>query len=272
MTGSPNSSGSPMMLRSQCRAELVPNHYYLSYYSIWFILLICLATHYLIYVQYILPMAAKIDETLKLNDQVQKNFENCLNKKEATELVERRLSIYDADKTNLADYALESGGATIVTTRCTKSYLERNIQYSIDGLLPVFFTSNSPRVVIQPSVIPGECWSFAGSEGVLVVQLSRTIIPTAFTYEHIRREISPDLHIESAPKHFRVKSLKDANDKDGLLLGEYEYSRDGPSLQQFRVQNPNPIPTRFIELIVQSNHGELQYTCLYRFRVHGIKY
>lgn len=263
-----------MMLRSQCRSspdlylphQCSPSRPYL----IWLVLAVCLATHYLIYVQYILPMATRIDESYNLSVKLKEDYDNCL--KHSERIVKRQLDLYDADKTNQADYALESSGATIVSTRCTKSYLEKNIQYSIDGLLPVFFTSNSPRVVIQPSIMPGECWSFAGAEGVLVVQLSRTIIPTSFTYEHIRRELTPDLHIDSAPKHFRVKSLKDANDREGSLLGEYDYDKDGDPLQQFQVQNPNPMPTRFIELIIQSNHGELQYTCLYRFRVHGEKY
>lgn len=222
------------------------------------------------YIQYILPLAAKIDDSLDISAQIKRDYDSCLRKTE--QLIKREIEVYDADKTNLTDYALESSGATIVSTRCTESYLDKNIQYSVDGLIPVFFTSNSPRVVIQPSVTPGECWSFAGSEGVLVVQLSRTIIPTSFTYEHTRKELTPDLHIESAPKHFRVKSLKDANDREGLLLGEYDYDKDGQPMQQFKVQNPNPVPTRYIELIIQSNHGELQYTCLYRFRVHGNKF
>lgn len=260
-----------MMLRSECRStpDLLPTHHY-NNHSVWLFVILLLASHYVIYSKYILPMEASLG---KLGDKVKKleyYHESCL--KDVQRLVKNEIDVYDADKTNLTDYALESSGATIVTTRCTKSYLEKNIQYSIDGLLPVFFTSNSPRVVIQPSMTPGECWSFAGSEGVLVVQLSRTIIPTAFTYEHIRRELSPDLHIDSAPKHFRVKSLRDANDREGLLLGEYDYDKDGRPLQQFQVQNQNPVPTRFIELLIQSNHGEMQYTCLYRFRVHGNKY
>lgn len=230
---------------------------------IWIAIVVMFAAQYAIYLQYIQPMAAKIKE-------LETNRYDCL--PQVKQLIENEINVYDADKTNQADYALEPAGGTIVTTRCTKSYLEKNIQYSIDGLLPVFFTSNSPRVVIQPTMTPGECWSFAGAEGSLVVQLSRTIIPTSFTYEHIRKELTPDLHIDSAPKHFRVKSLKDANDHEGLLLGEYDYDKDGKPLQNFVVQNPNPIPTRFIELLIQSNHGELQFTCLYRFRVHGNKY
>lgn len=215
-------------------------------------------------------MSSKIEESFHRSLQIEKKYDHCMRQTE--QLIRRAIGLYDADKTNQTDYALESSGATIVTTRCTKSYLARNIQYSVDGLLPVFFTSNSPRVVIQPSLAPGECWSFAGWSGVLVVQLSRTIIPTSFTYEHVRKELTPDLHIDSAPKNFLIRSLKDVNDHEGLLLGEYEYDKDGEPLQQFEVQNPNPMPTNLIELVIQSNHGELQYTCLYRFRVHGIRY
>lgn len=215
-------------------------------------------------------MSNQIDSLLKITQNFERGYDGCL--KQTRHLIRHAISLYDADKTNQTDYALESSGATIVTTRCTKTYLEKNIQYSIDGFLPVFFTSNSPRVVIQPSVIPGECWSFPGSNGVLVVQLSRTIIPTSFTYEHIRKELTPDLHIDSAPRHFRVRSLRDINDHEGLLLGEYEYDKNGEPVQQFKVQNPNPVPTKHIEFIIQSNHGEMLYTCLYRFRVHGIKY
>jgi len=28
-------------------------------------------------------------------------------------------------------------------------------------------------------------------------------------------------------------------------------------------------PYEYIELRIHSNHGQLDYTCLYRFRVHG---
>lgn len=273
MTSSPNSSS--MLLRSTCRStpDILPtysNHMSPAMWGVIFVVVLASAIQGYVYIQYILPMATKLDETLNSNLELRKEYGNCL--KHTERIVKKEISLYDADKTNLADYALESSGATITPTRCTKSYLERNIQYSIDGLLPIFFTSNSPRVVIQPSITPGECWCFAGAEGHLVVQLSRTIIPTSFTYEHIRKELTPDLHIDSAPKYFRVKSLRDDKDSEGLLLGEYEYDKDGEPLQQFKVQNPNPVPTRFIELKIQSNHGELQYTCLYRFRVHGNKY
>lgn len=263
MSGSPNSS---MMLRSQCRStsDPVPNVNYFILCGVASIVAAITSISCIFYCRYNDQMVTDLKlRNLNYDDFSLSRFEK---------LVDEKINLYDADKTNQADYALESGGGTIVTTRCTKSYLEKNIQYSIDGILPIFFTSNTPRVVIQPSIIPGECWSFAGDKGVMVVQLSREIIPTSFTYEHVRKELNPDYHINSAPHLFRVRSLKDVNDKEGLLLGDYEYDKNGKPLQQFVVQNPNPVPTKYIELLIMSNHGEMQYTCLYRFRVHGNKY
>jgi len=192
--------------------------------------------------------------------------------KEVKQITKQEIDLYDADKTNKADYALEPSGGMIVSTKCSKTYLEGNIEYSINGVLPVYWTSISPRIVIQQTkVTPGECWAFKGAEGKLVIKLSRRIVPTSFTYEHTRKQLSPDLNIDSAPRHFMVKSLKDENDDVGLLLGEYEFNEDLGPLQQFDVQNPHPIPTEFIELHILSNHGEMKFTCLYRFRVHGNK-
>lgn len=262
-----------MMLRSHCRSSsefYTANPIQSNFNNVLIIISLCLVSNLCIYYVFIQPLSLDIAENTKITEKLEKKYEDLLLK--TKQLIKQAINFYDADKTNQTDYALESSGATIVTTRCTKNYLEKNIQYSIDGLLPVFFTSNSPRVVIQANIAPGECWSFSGSMGVLVVQLSRTIIPTSFSYEHIRKELTPDLHIDSAPKHFRVRSLKNEDDHEGLLLGEYEYDKNGEPLQQFKVQNTNPIPTKFVELIIQSNQGEILYTCLYRFRVHGIRY
>lgn len=259
MSSSPNPS--PMTLRSQCRTGTSSTSS--DYRSLLLVVTALMTIMFSCTFYY-------------FNSRIKMLEENCQSyssiTRDVVHLINYKLNIYDADKTNKPDYALESSGASIVTSRCTKTYLEKNIQYSIDGILPILFTSNSPRVVIQPSMIPGECWSFAGSQGVMVVQLSRTIVPTSFTYEHIRREIHPDLNIDSAPKSIRVFGLNDANDEDGQLLGEYEYDKEGSSLQEFKVQNPSPMLTKYIQLVVQSNHGESQYTCLYRFRVHGTKY
>jgi SUN domain-containing protein 1/2 len=183
-------------------------------------------------------------------------------------MVREAIAMYDADKTGLPDFALEPAGGTVINTRCSETYDSYGIQYKIAGI-PVWSTSVSPRAVIQPRISPGECWAFRGAEGRLVIKLSQLIIPTAFSYEHIPKQISRDGNIDSAPLKFQVRGLADELDTEGHLLGNYEYLDNDVPLQRFDVQDPNPKPYQFVELVVLSNQGHPEYTCLYRFRVHG---
>ena len=137
--------------------------------------------------------------------------------------------------------------------------------------MPVWSSSVSPRAVIQPAISPGECWAFKGSNGYLVIKLSQPITPSGFSYEHIPKQISRDGNIDSAPKEFQVRGLEDESDTKGHLLGNYVYEDNGRPMQYFEVQDPNPPVFQLIELVILSNHGHNEYTCLYRFRVHGKK-
>ena len=183
-------------------------------------------------------------------------------------LIKLAIAKYDADKTGLTDFALESSGAQVISIRCSKTFDKYGTQYKILGI-PFWHFSSSPRTVIQPSMAPGECWPFIGAQGFLVIKLSQLIVPTNFSYEHIPVQISREGNLNSAPREFEVRSLEDEADQVGLLLGKYVYDSSGDPLQFFTVQHPNPKPTQHIELIIHGNHGHLEYTCLYRFRVHG---
>lgn len=184
------------------------------------------------------------------------------------QLIKEALAVYDADKTGLHDFALEPAGGSVVNIRSSETYDPHVVKYRIFNI-PVWSSSNSPRTVIQPSISPGECWAFKGFEGHLVLKLSEKIVPTSFTYEHIPKEISREGQISSAPAKFQVRGLNDENDRDGDILGNFEYLDNGQPLQNFAVQDPNPKAYHFIELSVLSNQGHIEYTCLYRFRVHG---
>lgn len=81
-------------------------------------------------------------------------------------IVQKALAIYDADKTGLADFALESAGGQVLSTRCTESYQPKTAQLSIFGI-PLWYRSNTPRTAITPAVQPGDCWSFQGFPGYL---------------------------------------------------------------------------------------------------------
>ncbi|XP_017668938.1 PREDICTED: SUN domain-containing protein 1 isoform X5 [Lepidothrix coronata] len=183
-------------------------------------------------------------------------------------IVNNALKLYSQDKTGMVDFALESGGGSILSTRCSETYETKTALISLFGI-PLWYYSQSPRVVIQPDMYPGNCWAFKGSQGYLVVRLSMKIYPTAFTVEHIPKTLSPTGNITSAPRNFAVYGLDDEYQEEGKLLGEYVYDQEGEPLQMFPVMEENEDAFQIVELRIFSNWGHAEYTCLYRFRVHG---
>ncbi|XP_077774695.1 SUN domain-containing protein 1 isoform X15 [Podarcis muralis] len=183
-------------------------------------------------------------------------------------IVNNALKLFSQDKTGMVDFALESGGGSILSTRCSETYETKTALISLFGI-PLWYFSQSPRVVIQPDMHPGNCWAFKGSQGYLVVRLSMMIYPTAFTLEHIPKTLSPTGNITSAPKDFSVYGLESEYEQEGVLLGQYIYDQDGEPLQMFQVTETTEKPFQIVELRIFSNWGHTEYTCLYRFRVHG---
>ncbi|XP_058262003.1 SUN domain-containing protein 1 isoform X6 [Hemibagrus wyckioides] len=191
-----------------------------------------------------------------------------LSEEDVQMIVQNALKLYSEDRIGLVDYALESGGGSILSTRCSETYETKTALMSLFGF-PLWYFSQSPRAVIQPDVHPGNCWAFKGSTGYLVIRLCVKIVPTAFSLEHIPKALSPTGNISSAPRNFTVYGLEDEQQEEGQLLGEYVYQEDGEALQTYPVTETNTEAFQIIELRVLSNWGHPEYTCLYRFRVHG---
>ena len=171
-------------------------------------------------------------------------------------------------------------GGSVVSTRCTQMYTARLPQYTWLGLplwLPfpgMWGSTTNPRTAIQPGIMPGECWAFKGSEGFLVIKLAMPMKPTKFSIEHIPKSLSPNGKIDSAPKDFLVLGLLEERDSNPVELGQYSYDKNGEPLQYFERIPSNNSPEMemsfpFVELRILNNHGNKDYTCLYRFRVHG---
>ncbi|XP_033620721.1 SUN domain-containing protein 1 isoform X12 [Fukomys damarensis] len=187
---------------------------------------------------------------------------------QARVIVNNALKLYSQDKTGMVDFALESGGGSILSTRCSETYETKTALLSLFGI-PLWYFSQSPRVVIQPDIYPGNCWAFKGSQGYLVVRLSMKIHPTVFTVEHIPKTLSPMGNISSAPKDFAVYGLENEYQEEGQPLGHFTYDQEGESLQMFQALERPDKAFQIVELRILSNWGHPEYTCLYRFRVHG---
>ncbi|XP_071961313.1 uncharacterized protein [Antedon mediterranea] len=192
-----------------------------------------------------------------------------LNLQEIRNIVNDLMLINNADKTGMVDFALESAGGSIISTRCSKTYSSKTALLSIFGI-PLWYDASNPRMVIQPDVNPGNCWAFAGTRGFIVIQLSGLVKITSFSMEHIPRSLSATGNIDSAPNNFSVIGLEHEYDSEGTQLGNYAYDKNGRPIQFFAIQKPNLQPFRIVELRINNNHGNPDYTCLYRFRVHGI--
>ncbi|NXX45476.1 SUN2 protein, partial [Tricholaema leucomelas] len=183
-------------------------------------------------------------------------------------IVDQALKRYSEDRVGMVDYALESAGASVINTRCSETYEIRTALVSMFGI-PLWYQSQSPRVILQPDVNPGNCWAFRGSQGFAIIRLSDIIRPTAVTLEHIPKALSPQGAIPSAPKDFAVYGLKEEREEEGHLLGQFTYNHDGDAIQTFYLKGDGMGVYQLVELRVLSNWGHPEYTCIYRFRVHG---
>ncbi|CAH3192211.1 unnamed protein product [Porites evermanni] len=212
------------------------------------------------------------DQSVFLDD---KSFNG--NGKELNKLLNSRiteaLNRWDADKIGMPDYALESSGGQIHSAYHSPTFSNGAPQLMVFGI-PLWYEVKTPRVVIQQGNSPGDCWAFQGHNGFVVIKLSQTIKPSSFTLEHMPASLSQfgDNSIPSAPKDFSVWGWSDAHGKERTKLGEYVYDNKATALQTFSVQVSSVPYFRFVELRVHSNYGNPSYTCLYRFRVHGVPY
>ena len=186
------------------------------------------------------------------------------------DIIDAALNKYDADRTGMVDHALESGGGSIISTRCTEAYEVHKAELTIMGYPVYRYSTNNPRSIIQPDRMPGQCYAFKGSQGFVVIQLAGPVLVSGFSLEHIPKSLSPTNSIESAPKDFSVYGLDDPAE-EGFNFGNFVYKDNDQPLQYFPVANHTQKIFKYVEIKILSNHGSVQYTCLYRFRVHGIR-
>ncbi|KAG2038346.1 UNC-like C-terminal-domain-containing protein [Suillus americanus] len=176
----------------------------------------------------------------------------------------------------MPDFALWSAGARIVPAFTSPTYDASQPKSWFQGL----FTSRIqpewrfPEVAISPGLNVGNCWPMNGSSGAIGISLARDISPQSITIEHVPRHLSLDSR--SAPKHLEVWSPLGHSPTDAkhrfVFLSEMFYDvlsvdhiQNFPLQQQF-LHVPNII------VVVKSNWGNENFTCLYRIRVHGVLY
>lgn len=202
------------------------------------------------------------------------------------------------------DYALHSAGATIVHGLTSPTYFPktkrldmkfRNFFRSFDYLqslanfVPTFsgeeifdFLKLNKGVgktldAISHDMTLGSCWPMEGTSGQLVIRLAKPLYIDAISIDHIIQQEAID--VRSAPQKFEVYGLRFQNenilswDEAGerlLLSGAYEIGSNISTQTFHNEENKEQMEAfQYVTLNILNNYGRKDYTCIYRFRVHG---
>ncbi|KAK9875870.1 hypothetical protein WA026_009657 [Henosepilachna vigintioctopunctata] len=203
-------------------------------------------------------------EFSRIEDRVKKFLEESGT---VDEKIKNALHTYEADKVALFDYAANYAGGNIVSLLDTIPAPTNKISKFL-GFFKLARDS-SPSQMLNPSNLPGECFTFLGDKARIIIRLGKPIFIGSVSMEHsfFVEDIS------SAPKDFRVYGLKDSTDISKKLLGTFTYEVvNKRSLQTFQVATvvKSPEQYEFILLEILNNHGNRERTSIYRFRVHSV--
>eukprot|EP00123_Amoebidium_parasiticum_P014532 comp22540_c1_seq1/m.34245 comp22540_c1_seq1/g.34245 ORF comp22540_c1_seq1/g.34245 comp22540_c1_seq1/m.34245 type:complete len:494 (-) comp22540_c1_seq1:366-1847(-) len=186
-------------------------------------------------------------------------------------LVAAALDRYEADKTGLMDYALQSQGGVVVREFSSRTWSQ--------GILDRLFGlgDSKHQLILQPLLYPGLCWPMVGTSGYVTVRLSHLVHVESIGIDHLPYAQACPMHSQkecrpAALKDFEVYGFKELSGfklkgTEPLVTGSYSLGPNTKSLQLFNVRPREAV--KYVTLKVNSNHGELRYTCIYRLRVHG---
>ncbi|KAJ6531881.1 hypothetical protein B0H19DRAFT_1189078 [Mycena capillaripes] len=168
----------------------------------------------------------------------------------------------------------------------------------------------SPAWAIHHEVRDGYCWPFAGSQGHLGVVLAAPVYIEDITIDHVAADVATNSDRASAPREMEVWALVEGQDNVAKLeawrADKAQRRENGESVEdepmrpemlpkapeyiriatfRYDISAENNVQTFPVDqeikalgidfgvvvLMVKSNWGQAEYTCLYRFRVHGQK-
>ncbi|KAJ7855444.1 hypothetical protein B0H14DRAFT_2579314 [Mycena olivaceomarginata] len=202
------------------------------------------------------------------------------------------------------DFALRSTGASVIPSLTSPTYTLR--PSTLPGKILGYFTGiwvldgRSPVTALDHDIHDGHCWPFGGSYGQLGIVLGSLVYIDAITIDHVAAAVAVGKRT-SAPKDMEVWAMVEGQDNVAKLeawraemsQGAHEPERPKmlPQLPEFiriatlqyDIYSPNHIQTFPVDteirnlgidfgvvvLIVKSNWGMGEYTCLCRIRVHG---
>ena len=218
-------------------------------------------------------------------------------------LVDTAMSRYSKDSIAKADFALHSGGAVVIPslTSDTHEIRPQGVRQHVIGYLTGhgYALGRPPITALHHETHIGHCWPFKGDQGQLGVTLSRIVRIEEISIDHAARDVAWDMSsaprkmevwglVEGASNFAKVAAWDAARTNAGeeiptqprslpdaaryVRIAQFEYDVDAPSaVQTFAVDEDvrkTDMDFGIVVLRVLSNWGQ-EFTCLYRFRVHG---
>lgn len=233
-------------------------------------------------------------------------------------LIQAALNKYSADRTGKPDFALATAGGRIIPSLTSPTFADVRARapsyvstwFGARGNSPSPIVHRVPHLAIHHDTSQGMCWPFAGEEGQLGIGLSRKIIVTDVTLDHLplenaygedrsaprdvtvwglveRKEDLLKLKSYRANKFAMRSQAEQALEEGGmdepapappapnhLLLASFTYdlSKGASAVQTFPASTEAQqmqIPIQIVKVHFTSNHGNRQFTCVYRVRIHG---
>ncbi|XP_065502045.1 SUN domain-containing protein 3-like [Caloenas nicobarica] len=184
------------------------------------------------------------------------------------DIISQALEMLEEIQVPMPDYALKSAGAAVIHSRTSPSLRNAKTKVFLYSL-PVADYMRSPELILEPQNQPGNCRPFPGSQGHVFIKLSVPVIPRAVTMDHVSGTAFHGESSSGAPKDFAVYGFKEEHEEQGTFLGQFTFLAALNPSQTFQLKNELPGVVNYVRLQVLSNWGHPDYTCLYRFRVHG---
>eukprot|EP01125_Pyxidicula_operculata_P016441 TRINITY_DN5661_c0_g1_i2.p1 TRINITY_DN5661_c0_g1~~TRINITY_DN5661_c0_g1_i2.p1 ORF type:complete len:501 (-),score=90.72 TRINITY_DN5661_c0_g1_i2:63-1565(-) len=177
----------------------------------------------------------------------------------------------DTDRVPMVDYALAPGGSVfdyeVPTIAATDGF--DLIKKKLKSFLFRKLNSGTADNILNPGILPGNCWFVDGTSANITIALPCPIVITDITIDHAHPKISRDM--TTAPKDFRVYGIN----ADGIKIIEKElimegvYTLDDQNVvKTFPVQQISNKSYNLVRFEFLSNHGG-NSLCIYRVRVHS---
>ena len=106
----------------------------------------------------------------------------------------------------------------------------------------------------------------AGQKGFVKIKLATPTVPSGFAYEHLlRSSILNENQVTCSPKLFSVFGYKEEHSDESTFLGSFDYVVNEEETE-FALKNVHT-PMAVIQINVEANHGNSDFTCLHKIKV-----